>query len=232
MEENRFFKFVWRFNGLALMIAGILAIGLLLVAGFIMIKEMSRNDIPTNIINVQQETNSTEILELGHLRSIQGSSCVVVSLTSEPKGQSKSFGSSYSSSSVKNYLFINNKNNTQSWLFKDNKFLIHSMSFLPEDEYNKNDQDVEAILYRIVKDDSNNDKSLSRRDLQTIALSLPDGTKYREVIDGIDNFIGQKLIEKDILLIMYQKKGIGFFTKINIKTLSVSKEVELSKVGL
>ena len=35
MEENRFFKFVWRFNGLALMIAGILAIGLLLVAGFI-----------------------------------------------------------------------------------------------------------------------------------------------------------------------------------------------------
>jgi len=231
MEENRFFRFVWRFNAIALMIAGMLAIGLLLFSGYIMVKEMSRDNIPTNIINVQQKSNSTERLELGYLRSIKGSSCVVVSLTSE-KDSSKSYGSSSSSSPVKNYLFINNKNNTQNWLFKNNKFLIRDMTFLPQKEYDKNEKDVEIILYRIIKHDSNKDKRLIRNDLQTIALSLPDGTGYKELLNGIDNYIGQQYIDKYTLLIMYQKKGIGFFAKIDTRTLTIIEEIELLKVGL
>ncbi len=30
MEENRFFKLVWRFNGLIISVAGVLAIGMLI----------------------------------------------------------------------------------------------------------------------------------------------------------------------------------------------------------
>lgn len=232
MQENNFFRFVWRFNGLALMTAGVIAIVSIFFAGFMLIKNMSASDTSTSIINVQKETNSTQILKLGQLRSIKGSSCVIVSLTSAKKGNSKSFGSSYSSSSIKNYLFINNKTNTQNWLFKDNKFLIHSIVFLPEQGYSKNEKDVQAILYKIVKNDTNKDKKLSGRDLQTIALSKPDGTGYKEILHEIDSYIGQEYIDSETLLIMYQKKGQGFYSKINIKTLKVLVEVELPKVGL
>ena len=34
MEENKFFKLVWRFNGLVISVAGVLAVGVLLFVAF------------------------------------------------------------------------------------------------------------------------------------------------------------------------------------------------------
>ena len=41
MEENRFFNYVWRINGLLLLLAGLLALALLAFAGY-QIYEQSR----------------------------------------------------------------------------------------------------------------------------------------------------------------------------------------------
>ncbi len=196
------------------MSAGAIAIVLLLIATAVMIKNMLEVDTSTNIINIQQETNSTEILTLGVLRRIEGSSSVIVSLASDDKGGSKSFKSSYGSSRVRNYLFINNKNGTQHWLFKDNGFLIHHISFLTHEGYEKKNETVEIILYRVIKSDSNKDNILSGRDLETIAISRADGSIYKELITGVDRYIGEKFIDKETLLMIYQKKGVGFYTKL------------------
>jgi hypothetical protein len=60
MEENEFFRFVWRFNGLIPMIAGVIAIGVPAFAGYKIIKDVTRERNARNIVNVQEENNIKE----------------------------------------------------------------------------------------------------------------------------------------------------------------------------
>ena len=66
MEENKFFRYVWRINGLILMITGLLAIGVLVFAGYKIYTETSRERNTRNIVNVQEETQIKEIWKLGY----------------------------------------------------------------------------------------------------------------------------------------------------------------------
>ena len=230
MEENKFFKLVWRFNGLILMVAGVLAIGLLIFVGYTLIKEKTGERNVTNIINIQEETDIKENWELGYMSKIQGTSSIMIPLTSD-----QSYAQSYytkSSSSIRNYLFINSKNNTQNWLFKNNKYLINATDLLPEHQYNEKKDNIKVIIYKIVKQDSNKDNRLTTDDLQTIALSMPNGAGYKEIIDDVDNFVGQSLVDKNTLLLVYQKKGIGFSAKVDLSEFVITNETVLPKVGL
>jgi len=229
MEENRFFKLVWRFNGLILMIAGVLAIGLLIFVGYTLIKEKTSNRNVTNIINIQEETDIKEKWKLGHISNIQGSSYIMVPLTSD-----QNYAQSYyskSSSSIRNYLFINSKDNTQNWLFDNNKYLINSINLLPNSQYNEKKKNVKAIMYQIVKQDSNKDSRLTSDDLQTVALSLPDGTGYKEIIHNVDNFVGQSLVDENTMLIIYQIDGIGFSVIVDLSSFKVTNETVLKAVN-
>lgn len=49
MEESRFFKFVWRFDAIVLMVAAVLAIGVLLFAGYHMFQDITRTRNTGNI---------------------------------------------------------------------------------------------------------------------------------------------------------------------------------------
>jgi len=230
MEENRFFKIVWRFNGLILMVAGVLAIGLLIFVGYTLIKEKTSERNVNNIVNIQEKTDIKENWQLGYMSKIQGTSSIMIPLTSD-----QSYAQSYyskSSSSIRNYLFINSKNNTQYWLFKSNKYLINATNLLPEHQYNEKKDIVRVIVYKIVKQDSNKDDRLTTDDLQTIALSMPDGTGYKEIIDDVDNFVGQSIIGKNTLLLVYQKKGIYFSARVDLSGFMLTNETVLPKVGL
>ena len=89
-----------------------------------------------------------------------------------------------------------------------------------------------VIIYKIVKQDSNKDGRLTTDDLQTIALSMPDGTGYQEIIDDVDNFVGQSIVDKNTLLLVYQKKGIGFSARVDLLEFVITNETVLPKVGL
>jgi len=230
MEENRFFRYVWHFNGLILSTAGILLIGVVLLYAFekIFMGEMRDKNV-RNIVNVQEENDAKEKWQLGYMLSIQGSSHVMIPLKSD-KNHTQSYGSN-SYSSVRNYLFINSQNNNKFWLFKTNKYWIANADLLPADEYGSKKRDVRAILYKVVKYDSNDDNRLNIHDLKTVAISLPNGKKYKEILEGIDVFVGQRLIGKNTLLIVYQKKGVGFSASVNLSDFTIANEAELPKVG-
>ena len=229
MEESKFFRFVWRFNGLILMVAGVLSICVLVFAGYNIIKKgVNRGKTNRNIVNVQEKNSVDEKWKLGYMSSIQGSPYVMIPLNSD-----KSYAQSYyskSSTSVRNYLFINSQNNEKHWLFGTNQYLIADTDLLSEKKYRADERKVRAILYKIAKRDTNSDQRLTNNDLQTVALSLPSGKGYKEILDGIDLFVGQRLIDKDTLLIVFQREGIGFSANVDLSGFIVSNETELPKV--
>jgi len=228
MNENRFFRFVWRFNGIILMVAGMLSIFALLIGGYSFIRNTTRERDTRNIVNVQGDATIEEKWQLGHMSPIEGGPYVMIPLHSDQKYAQSYY--SKSSSSARNYLFINSQNNKKHWLFDTNQYLIADISLLSEKEFRAEKRNIRAILYRVVKRDTNRDKRLTDDDLQDIALSRPNGKGYKEILNGIDVFIGQWLIDEDMLLIVYQRKGIGYSANVTLSDFRLLNESELPKV--
>lgn len=229
MEESKFFKYVWRVNGLILLVAGILAIGVLAFAGYKIYSESTRDRNTRNIVNIQEESEIKEEWRLGRISETQGTPYVMVPLNSD-----QSYAQSYyskSTSSARNYLFIDSKNNEQKWLFQNNKYLIADTDMLSEHGYDKEERNIRAILYQIIKQDTDKDNRLTSKDLKTISISKPNGDGYKELIEGVDVFVGHRTVDENTLLIVFQKQGVGYSAKISLSDLAISNEQELPKVS-
>ena len=228
MEENRFFKFVWRFNGLILMVTGIMAIVLLAFIGYKVVMDVIGEKSVYNVVNIQNETVIKEEWQLGYPVKIRGTSYFMCALTS---GQS--YAKSYynkSSSSARNYLFINGQNNEMYWLFKTNEYLLVAVHQLPDNRQELDEEKSKAILYQVVKKDTNNDQRLTDQDLQTIAISRPDGQAYEEILDGVELFIGQQTTPKNKLLIIFQKKGVKYSVVIDLVEFTISDKTAVPQL--
>lgn len=60
---------------------------------------------------------------------------------------------------------------------------------------------------------------------------MPNGKGYTEILRDIDLFIGRRLIDKDTLLIVFQRKGVGYSANVNLDDFIISDEAELPKGG-
>lgn len=229
MEESKLFRFVWRFNGVVIMVAGVLAIGVLAFAGYKIVGDATRERRTHNIVNVQEDKAIEEKWKLGYMSHIQGSPYVMIALNSDQSYAQSYYGKS--TSSARNYLFINGRNNEATWLFRTNQYLVTDTDILSVKESGSNEQRAEAIFYRVVKKDTNNDKRLTDDDLLSIGLSLPSGKGYKEILDGIELFVGHKYLDKNRILIVFQKGGVGYSANINLKGFAVSNITQIPKVG-
>ncbi|SMC95479.1 hypothetical protein SAMN02746065_11715 [Desulfocicer vacuolatum DSM 3385] len=229
MEENRFFKYIWRFNAIVLMIAGLLAIGVLTFGGYKIYLETTRERNTKNIVNIQEGGEIEEEWQLGYLSKIEGTPYVMIPLNSD-----QSYSQSYyskSSSSARNYLFINSQNNEKHWLFNTNKYLVVDSEFLTERDYGDEKRKIRAILYKVVKNDTDKDKRLTGKDIKAIGISMPNGKGYKEVLQDVDLFIGHQLIDKNTLLIVYQKKGVGYSANVLLSGFVLTNEAELPDIN-
>jgi len=230
MDENRFFKFVWRFNGIVLMVAAVLVIGVLSIAGgYNIFRDSTREKEVRNIVNVTDETDSDEKWKLGYLKDVVGTPYLMIPLHSD-----QSYAHSYyskSSYSTRNYLFINSDTNHKRWLLDTNEYLIMNDEMLSVEKYDAKDSKVRAILYHMVKEDTNDDNRLTHDDLSVVAFSKPDGTEFREVLSDLDVFIGHRVLDQNSTLLIYQKKGKGYSATLSLENLVLSTATELPKVG-
>ena len=147
MEETKFFKNVWRFNGLIISVAGVLAIMVLFLAGYHTIKDVFRKRQVRNIANIAENISVKEVWTLGYMRQLDGTEYVMVPLQSD-QSYAKSYYSK-SSYSVRNFLFINVKTNGKEWLFPNNKWLIANNYTLSEKDHREKARKTKATLYNI-----------------------------------------------------------------------------------
>ncbi len=229
MENNRFFTLVWRFNGLVISITGVLAIGVLAFVSYKLILEITRERNIVNNINISPSNETETTWQLGYPSTVEGTPYVIVPLTSDQYSSHSYY--SKSSSSARNYLFINTEDNIKQWLFNHNNHLIERREMLRKDQSDHNSA-VTAILFQLIKSDSNHDGKLTIDDQKTIAIVKPDGSHYTELFSPIDIYVGSQLVRNNKLLIIYQRQGTGYSAFINLFDFKVENETELPKVGL
>lgn len=228
MEESKVFKNIWRFNAIVIMFVGVLGFALSLFACVMIYKDMTRDRNVRNIVNIEESPEKEEEWRLGSMTTVQGSEFLMIPLHSE---QNYSRGSySKSASSTRNYLFINSETNDKYWFLEKNDYLITKTNQLPNTRYDEQTKDTKAILYYLVKSDTNNDNALTSSDLLSVGISKPNGKGYVELLKDIDFVNGYKTVNEKSVMLVFQRDNIGYSASIDLESLSISDEEQLPSV--
>jgi len=242
MEENRFFKWLWRINAIGLFL-------LLCVALFSFIDEQLRrhrqvSTPPEPITSLADDPEGVEkwILE-GNRNILEESNYLILPLVSEyskVKEAKRMYYATtnniaqYSNETAKNILFIEKRSSQASWLFPtNNQLIVQYRTLLNQTYYTEKKGPKEKILfYKIIDKDTNGDKIVTREDKQSFAVSTISGKKYRVVIRDIERIIEIGYNEKDEMYLVYQKSGKGYTLRLDCKSLETIENMQLPKVGM
>jgi len=229
-EENRFFKFVWRFDGIIFMITGVLALIIIAVSGYQLVNSLKRGKDTRETLNIAGNVNTDKQINLGEITDIENTDYIMIPLQSPQNSQK--FSSCSSEYRILNILFVNKQNNMGKWLFgnNDHSILLHEL-LSEKDDCDSDPKIIRAILYEVVNKDTNGDNIVSEDDKKIIALSSSSGDNYKEILSGLDSFIGHKVLDKDTLFLVYQKQGMGYAATVSLSDFSITNQRLLPKVG-
>ncbi|MGJ4950125.1 hypothetical protein [Bradyrhizobium sp. HKCCYLS20291] len=202
-----FFRYVWRFNALAIAIGALVFLVIGCYAMLRIFKEETRDRRVTNVVNVSEQDKISEDLVLGRPSIIDGTSYVQI-----PLYRSQSFGGSLyydktSDTNVVNYLFLDPSVSQPRWLFPTGGQLIVSSQFLFRQMRSVPEQPRQAvgIIYAVVEKDSNGDGRLTSKDAVSVAVSDVQGGGFRKLLDGVGRLDAVQQIADDKVMLLYQK---------------------------
>lgn len=232
MQENRFFRFVWRVNCIAILL---LTVSAVVLGGNELISSLIGNVRSPIITNVADDPSNKERWHLGRINEIPETPYLFIRLESENKNIEpvkslvayKMLTPLYGAS--RNVLFVNSDTMEMKWLFGGNSQLIISIELLTDRHYEEKGKPC-AILYQVVTNDTNHNNILDERDSPHVAISDVSGENYMELIPDVERLIGTRLTAANKIVFFYQVGGIGYVMSVDIATHTMSKPVEMIKV--
>jgi len=221
MDENRFFKWVWRFNSVIIAFAALLAIGIMLYVAYMMYQEVTRDRAIYDHSVVEVGDDIQQSWTLGSFSEVRGHNILLA-----PMMQDQRFKHTYytkSAGSIRNFLFVNTETSAHHWLFDHSQFLIETRDHLSMGDC-KSEHPVRAIVYLVIKQDTNNDGRLTMDDTKTLAITQPDGSGYQELVQGIDRYFEAKLLAEDEVLLLYEQKSVIHKKKFSLPDFTLLDE--------
>ena len=222
MKSRLFFAKLWRWNAVLIFIAGLAAIGLVLVA----LVGMAFDDGTENVVHVAPEDVRKSTTSVGVFERIDGSDILraPLHLVQEVSG-------SYSeeSSAVQNYLFYDPSTAASYWLFSDRATLVASAKELPSRPYTEDAVPVVAVVYEHVPRDTNGDRQLTNHDLKTIALSDGRGKRFTPVLRNVTTLHAAELVNGNAIVIIRETAEKMRAVTIDLSTFRVIREVAVAE---
>jgi hypothetical protein len=212
VNDNRFFKTVWRINALLVMCALVLFIGKSIYDEF---QRRSRQTDYYAYNNASYATNEKGDIIIkdkwayGSPSEVTGVSVFVfpLFLVGDPNKSESAY-------QIRNLAFVDNSLGYSKWLLPDNQKIILSYEFVES----KDRDTVLAILYEIL--DKGADKA-------SIYLSQPNGETFTLIIANVDRRMGQATIVGNYVIVFYIKEGTAYSTRIDLSSFSVVDNIAL-----
>lgn len=176
MDDNRFFKFVWRLNGLAILVLLLLACGAMVYQT--MLRPVFREQTRAQVINVDTTDETlSEDLTFAVIGPVSGHEGFRVEMTRE-----QSFDTEYSSKSTRhssvNTGFLDVGTGEVNWVFDGTEQLILDIEPLGTARRFQSDRAeavVDGFLMLVAREDTSGDKRLSRSDELDLVAIGPQG---------------------------------------------------------
>lgn len=218
MTSRRFFAYVWRVNGLVLLVAGLLLVVILAIIGLQFVRDAVRPRSVDNVANTMVDEVEREKAQLGEFSRIEGSDLIRAPL-SIAQTYALSVGSKQAES-VRNYLFVHAKSRSSYWLLPSTDKVILGERTLPETAYGEKALPVRAMVYTIVEADSDKDGRLTDRDRKTIGVTSPDGANLRRVAEDVEEVHFADLATPSVVTVVYSKGGKLMVTDVALESAS------------
>jgi hypothetical protein len=226
-RADQFFRKVWRFNALVIMVAGILATGLLVFTMVYVVREILRDRNVSAVVNTDKDQGIREELSLAGVAQIHGHPWLLVAVESDQKYAQTYF--SKSAVAARNYGFVTTSGPPR-WLFPHNRFLIVDASQLPSPDYSERQTATAVVSFLVVQADSDGDKRLTPADVATLMFTKPDGTESRAVVENVRRVVSQEIIAEQVIVLYEGTAGYGKavisasdFSRVNIEAFELPK---------
>lgn len=232
-SDNRFFRYLWRFNALAIAGASIILVVLGLYAILTIFKQETRPRNVTNVVNVSDTDKITEEFSLGRAVALDGTPYVKMPLY---RGQdyAGSFHPKSSGQNDVNELFVNTSTGESRWLFESAAQLIVDSELLYSKLRNSPDDPHVSvgIIYTLVEKDSNGDNRLTNKDAVSLAASDVDGGQFRKLIEGAERIYSVRQIADDKVMVVYQKNQESIVELYSVPSMARTQQSRIPKVRL
>ncbi|MBI5446511.1 MAG: hypothetical protein HY900_35510 [Deltaproteobacteria bacterium] len=169
---------------------------------------------------------------------VPGTDYVCIPLLSEKKGVDvptpvlgsgiHSYSGGYAPQS-RNLLFLNRKTAEMKWLFPNNRQLITEIEMLSPPQEADKGRKVDAILYRVITEDTNGDMQLTSADAAAVTASTPDGSRYKYLFGPDARVIGAMDVGDQRGIVLYQLNGRGYASILDLSGLSIIATREIPK---
>lgn len=210
MRSERFFRWVWRVNGLLLLplvLVSLFGVGAMLTDGF---GWMTREPDERGAIRTGGEGSDArpaERLRLSDFQSVQGTPTLRAALHSDGDADwSFSSSGSYLPRETRNFLFYDTATRDGRWLVEGNQRLFLRSEELGATGCPKEGKTT-AIVYLVAERDTDDDARVSSDDDLSVAVSAPDGRGYQVVLDGVDAVHGWHFEPPSRLVVFHAVDG-------------------------
>ena len=215
MDNNKFFKTIWRINAILMLLA------LIAVGSISAYKEVHRWLNPwsydtSNYSTFHTDADTGDIIETrwvyGKVQEVSGRSESVIPLLSE-RDQGYT---------IRNLLFVDDDLGNR-WVLSHNDSIIWNYELLAGGD----DSEVAAVIYDISKC---NDDWCEEQSGKSIYLSRPDGSELTQIVTGISRRIGQSMMDVNHVTIFYVKDEVGHAAKVSLRDFAIVQSEVLSPV--
>lgn len=224
METNRFFLTVNRINAVLLLLV-LLAGGFSVILALLSMWGLGGWDNSPVAADPEVIPPKQSSLWYGNLQRIEGTSYSYIEVTTERyerKSLAGSLGSGgYGSDPVRNVMFINENNLEAHSLFENNDYVISEIWPVTWLDSKASARKTLALLFVVIEKDTDGDRTLSENDYQTIALTRPDGSGYREIATKVSALRDKERIAGNELLLMLSQDGKLNLNKYSLEDFSL-----------
>jgi len=242
MNVNKIFRWVWRINGLVILL------GSLFIAGTLLIELSTRSvryDPEPVVTGIAADPEGFERWVLGRSELVSGSNYLVIPLVSEKgdfdykaRGGSAHYdmfssGGGYRETYSKNLLFVNSQTDEMDWLFEGVDQFITSIDQLPRtSRYLPDDikEKTKYIFYSVVDQDTNGDGMVNTEDDSSLAYTTYNGSGYQVLLSSYERVLSKTLDDSDQLSIIYQESGVGYLAKYSLSPYELVSNTELPSI--
>lgn len=204
MKTTRLFRNVWRANAVIIFGAGVVVLILGLIAGYYMLREMTRERVVETVIDTDKSERIEQSFGLGAATQIAGHPWLLVPMESDQHYDRGSF--SKDASSVRNYAFVSGLLETR-WLYPHSRFLIIDATQLPRGDYEGESNATRLVSFEVVQQDTDGDKRLTSADASDLVFSRPDGTGVTTVLESVTQIVSQELMGEEVVVVYKDRDG-------------------------
>ena len=233
MKPSKFFRYVQRFNAIAIASRGLFGILGSIFLSIALVGDFRTKSDSNTIDGITQENVQSGHV-LGGSQTLSGTPYTMAYLY-KASDFGRGFSSGYETGNPVNHLFINISNGENRWLLPDVNHIILESAYLydtlPLEEHSEGaNSKVIAILYTLVEKDTNGDGKLTDQDKTSVATSLADGTGFVKHLENIDKVFVAEQTSSNTLLLLYQKAEATFAEIYSVPEMKMVSQKAVSKI--